>query len=149
MSALNDILGAIVAKETLAAAKIGPHALTVVKRKLPQKEEADRAYQVTVCGAELVDRIKRIAFGGLHKVTYSVLVTLVTPNDHDALVYLTEHTNWREAVRARYMAAVAPLPNLNIQQIDVVPAPMLDRSALAEGYDFDQVALEITTYETR
>jgi hypothetical protein len=148
MSKLNDILDAIVTKETDAAATIGENALTVVKRKLPKREEADAAYQVTVNGAELVDRVQRIAFGNQFKVTYLVLVTLITPNDLDAALNLDEHAAWREAARARYMATT-PLAGLGIQQIDVTPAPFLDRAALSAAYDYNQLALEITVYESR
>ncbi len=149
MSVLKSILDAIAAKETAAAPKIGPHTLKAYKRKLPKREEQlDDPYQVTVSGAEVPDSVELMSFGRKYRVRYKVEVTLVTPNDHDALTNLDAHTDWREACRARYMVP-DPLPGLGVQWVGVTTGAMLDRGQLADGYDYDQLILEVLTYETR
>lgn len=147
MSALNTILDYIVATETSAALQVGGKVLAVVKSKLPKKEDTVGSdYSVYVSGAEQLDSLQRIAFGSKWQVTYTVELTLVTPNDRDQLINLADHINWREAVRARYMAP-GPIPNT--AKVEIARAPFLDRSKLADGYDYTQVVLDITTYESR
>jgi hypothetical protein len=151
MSLLNDILDAVVTEHEAVdpAPTIGGKPLTVVKRKLPKREETvDAAYQVTISGVLVPESVKRIA-RGKYMVMYAIEMTLITPNDHDAATNLPDHAAWRESTRARYMAAT-PLPTLaTVKRIDVVTGPFLDRAMLAEGYDYDQIALNIWSYESR
>ncbi len=152
MSALNDILDAALADATAAALTIGPNTPTVVKRKLPKKEETvDAAYQVTISGAERVDKVDRLAFGNVFKVEYAVELTLITPSE-DAATHLPEHAAWRETMRARYMGPTrtGPLRTVTaVKGVEVDPAPFLDRRKLAVGFNYDQLALRVTTYEVR
>ncbi len=150
MSALGDILAAVVTKETTAARTVGGSALTVVKRKLPKREEpVDAAYQVNVTGAEVPDSVTRIAFGSTYRVEYRVEITLVAPNDHDATTNQTAHEDWREAVRADYMKP-GPLASVAaVKRVEIVPGALFDRSKLNEGYDYNQITLAVWTYETR
>lgn len=153
MSTLNDTLDAVVADHQAAALTIGGSALTVVKRKLPKKEETvDAPYQVTISAAADPDEVTPI--GGypgarVYLVKYRVEMTLITPNDHDAVTNLADHEAWREATRARYqktkpLAAVAA-----VKRVEIKPAPFLDRSKLADGYDYNQIVVSVWTYETR
>ncbi len=150
MSKLNDILEFVAAKQTALAITIGGNALTIVKRKLPKREETvDTSYMTTVSGAEQVAEVKRVAFGGKYLVPYVIEITLVTPNDKDELKNLADHTTWFENTRAAYqvngmMAAVG-----HVYKVDVIQAPMLDRAQIREGYDYTQVVLRVTTFETR
>jgi hypothetical protein len=149
VSKLNDLLDATVTAQGALALQVESKSLTTVKRKLPKKEEdVDLAFQVTVCGAELVDRARRIAFGSKWFVQYEIQITLITPGDRDAAHNLADHANWRESTRARYMKP-NPLPGLGVKRVEIVEAPFLDRRELRDGYDYDQVVLRITTHESR
>ncbi len=148
-SVLDRILSAVVSKLQLAGLSAGGNLLPVVKRKLPKKQETvDEDYQVTVSGAENADQTKRIAFGNAYKVNYTVEITLVSPNE-DQLTNLGDHTIWRESVRALFMKA-NPLPTVTeVKRLEIVPAPFLDRSILSQGYDYNQIVLDVWTFETR
>lgn len=149
MSVLVEILDAVVADHLSANLSINGNLLSVVKRKLPKKEDTvDADYQVTVSGAEMVDRITPIAFGGSYKVSYRVEMTLIVPNDRDQLVNLDAVANWREATRVRYMVR-KPLPVDAVKQVTIVEGVFFDRTLLREGCDYDQVVIELITYETR
>lgn len=146
MSALVALLDAAVALQTSLALTYENVALPVVKRALPKREEAvDAQAQVTVSGAQLVDEVKRIAFGSAWFCVYSLEVTLVTPADKDALIGVDPNANWREATRAAFMKPGA----LSAKKVEVAQAPHLDRGKLAQGYNYTQVALRVTTYERR
>lgn len=150
MSKLNDILEFVKANQVTLALQVNSTALTVVKRKWPKREETvDEPYMTTVSGAELVAEVKRIAFGGKYLVPYNIEITLVTPNDRDALACLVDHTNWLEATKASYMVAGMMNAVGNIYQVDVIQGPMLDRGQMKDGYDYSQVVLRVTTHETR
>ncbi len=153
MSVLDTILDAVVTDHTTAALSVASNTLSAVKRKLPKKEEkVDLAYRVTVSGAEDVDSVERIAFGSVFRVTYKIEMTLITPNDRDALTNLPEHAAWREATRARYMKATTTGPLSGVSQakrIEIVKGPFLDRRKMAQGYDYNQICLAVTTYEKR
>lgn len=149
MSMLNDILDRVVTIQNGLGLTLDGHVLTAVKRALPKREEqVDLSFQVTVSGQEQVDECTRIGFGGKWRVVYSVDVTLITPNDRDMLKHLPEHTDWREATRATYMAT-NPLALPGVKGVEVVRSPMLMRSKLAKGYNYNQVSLIVTTYESR
>ncbi|MBP3956466.1 hypothetical protein J8F10_14390 [Gemmata sp. G18] len=149
MSVLNDILDAVVADHKAAKLKIGTECLRVVKRKLPKKEEGvDDHFQVTISAAEQADQIVRIAFGNVFKVGYRVEMTLITPNDRDQLTNIDTIAAWREATRARYMKP-NPIAVSAVKQVEIIDSLFLDRSTLADGYDFDQIALQIYTFERR
>ncbi len=149
MSKLNDILDYIVAAQSTLGLQIEGKALGTVKRKLPKSEEpVDGGYQVTISGSEQVDRVKRIAFGSRWQVLYRVEITLVTPNDRDQLFNLTDHATWREATRAAWQVPGSVVVD-GVKRVEIVDAPFLNRSQLNAGYDYDQVVLEITTYESR
>ncbi len=150
MSTLGTIIAAVVTKETAAARTIGANALTVVKRKLPKREEpVDAAYQVNVTGAEVPDSVTRIAFGSTFKVEYRIEITLIAPNDHDAATTRDEHGDWREAVRADYMKPAPLMAVSAVKRVEIVPGALFDRSKLNEGYDYNQITLAVWTYETR
>lgn len=150
MSKLNDILEFVKTKQETLAQTIGGNALTVVKRKLPKREETvDTPYMVTVSGAEQVAEVKRAAFGGVFFVPYVVEITLVTPNDRDELLNLADHTTWLEGTRAAYMVAGMMAAVGSIYKVDVIQGPLLDRAQIKDGYDYTQVVLRVTTHETR
>lgn len=152
MSTLNDILEAVKTDHVTAALTIGANALTIVKRKLPKQEETvDAAYQVTVSGAELVDRVTRVGFGGVFRVEYLVEMTLVIPNDRDQATNIDTVAAWRESTRARYQALAHPLTGVTgVKAVDLTDNGVwLDRTDLAEGYDYDQLVIRVTTYERR
>jgi len=150
MSKLNDLLDACVAIQNTLALSVGGTVVTNVKRKLPKREETvDSSYMVTVNGAELVDAIRRAAFGGKYFVTYTIELTLVTPNDRDQLINLADHAAWRETTRAKYMTAGTLSGVGAVMRVEIASAPFLDRSELAVGYDYTQVVLSVQTYETR
>lgn len=150
MSALTSILDAIVTIETAAARTIGGSALTVVKRKLPKKEDpVDASYQVTVAGAEDPDSVTRIAFGGRFRVVYTIDVALVTPNDRSMSVNQDAVTDWRESVRATYQAPTPLVIVPAVRRVEIDRGPLFSRDLLAEGYDYTVVRLLVTTYETR
>jgi hypothetical protein len=145
MSLLNSILDDIVS--TVGSVPFNSEAVPCVKRKLPKKEETvDVQTQSTVSGEELVDRIKRIGFGSCWQCLYRVQITLVTPNDRDQLYHMVEHTDWREGVRALFQK---PKSVAGAKRVEFVNSPMFDRGELANGYDYDQLTLEVTTYERR
>ncbi|AMV27369.1 hypothetical protein VT84_23420 [Gemmata sp. SH-PL17] len=148
-SVLDRILSAVVSKVQLAGVTVGPNLMPVVKRKLPKKEEkVDADYQVTVSGSENVDATRRIAFGHVFRVEYTVEITLITPNA-DQLTHLADHTVWREATRAAFMAP-KPLAGVpEVKRLEIVEAPFLDRSLLSQGYDYDQIQLTVWTFENR
>ncbi|AMV26118.1 hypothetical protein VT84_17095 [Gemmata sp. SH-PL17] len=148
-SVLDRILSAVVSKVQLDGTTVGPALMPVVKRKLPKKEErVDADYQVTVSGSENVDATRRIAFGHVFRVEYSVEITLITPNG-DQLTHLADHTVWREATRAVFMAP-KPLAGVpEVKRLEIVEAPFLDRSLLSQGYDYDQIQLTVWTFENR
>jgi hypothetical protein len=150
VSILNDILDAIVTDHTTNALTVGGNSLTIVKRKMPKRHETvDQPYQVTISGAENVDLTTRISFDHWFKVQYNIEMTLITPSEGDTAKNLADHAQWRESVRARYMAQT-PLSSVTaIQQIDVLPSPLLPRRLLVDGYDYNQILLRITTYEDR
>ncbi len=148
MSLLNDIMDEVVTVQAALALSVGGHATTVVKRALPKREEeVDLSFQVTVSGKEQVDKCTRIAFGGKWRVVYSLDITLITPNDRDMLTHLPEHMDWRETTRARYMGQT-PLATAGVKGVEVVDSPMLPRNKLAQGYNYNQVSLLVTTYES-
>lgn len=148
MSTLAQILDAVTADHEAAARTVGGQALTVVKRKLPKREEVDAPYSVTVSAAEQSDRTQRIAFGSVFMVVYRVEMTLVVPNDRDQATNLDDVTDWREATRARYMRP-HPIPVAQVKRVEIVDGALLDRPLLTEGYDFSQLVIDVTTYETR
>lgn len=152
MSTLNDILSAVVTDHQAAALTIGANALTIAKRKLPKQEEGvDAAYQVTVSGAEQVDRVTRVGFGGIFRVEYLVEMTLVIPNDRDQATNIDTVAAWRESTRARYQAVTHPLTVVSaVKAVDLTDNGVwLDRTDLADGYDYDQLVIRVTTYERR
>lgn len=150
MSKLNDILDFVKARQEALALQVGGNALTVVKRKLPKREESvDTPYMTTVSGAEVVAEVKRVAFGGKYFVPYVVEITLVTPNDRDQLKNLADHTAWFEATRAAYMPVGAMGAVSGVYKVDIIQAEMLDRAQIKDGYDYTQVVLRVTTFETR
>lgn len=152
MSTLNDILEAVKTDHTAAALTIGANALTIAKRKLPKHEETvDAAYQVTVSGAEQVDKVVRVGFGGIFRVEYLVEMTLIIPNDRDQLTNLPEVAAWRESTRARYQAVTHPLTGVSgVKAVDLTDNGVwLDRTDLADGFDYDQLVIRVTTYERR
>lgn len=150
MSKLNDILDFVVARQAAMNFQVNGNDLTVVKRKLPKREESvDASYMVTVSGAEQIAEAKRAAFGGKYFTPYVVEVTLVTPNDRDQLLNLADHAAWFEATRANYKAPGALSAVGNVYNVDVVQAPMLDRAQIKEGYDYTQVVLRVTTFDTQ
>lgn len=147
MSMLNDIFDKIVKVQRGLSLTVDGNALPVEKRKLPKREETvDTAYQVTVSGTEMVDECTRIGFGGVWRVLYKIDVTLMTPNDRDQLRNLADHAAWREATRAEYMKGL-DLPS--VKGVEIIQSPHLARSKLAQGYDYNQVTLLVTTYERR
>lgn len=149
MSVLNSILDEVVAIQDSLALKVESKDLRNVKRKLPKREERiDLSFQVTVNGSERVDQVKRIGFGQRWQVLYNVEITLITPGDRDAAQNLPDHAAWREATRAWYQKA-QPFALAAVQRVEIVDAAFLDRSQLAAGYDYNQVALQVTTYEDR
>ncbi len=149
MSVLADILSAVVTDHQNAALKIGGESLRIVKRKLPKREEGvDVSYQVTISGAEDVDRIERIAFGSVFRVQYRIEMTLVIPNDRDQLTNLDDVANWREATRARYMKP-NPIAVAQVKRVEIEDGALFNRTTLSEGYDFDQVVINVWTFERR
>ncbi len=150
MSVLGDILDAIVVDHQVAALTISGNALTIVKRKLPTAEEGvDAAYQVTISGAEAVDKVKRIAFGQRFQVEYQIEMTLLVPSDRDQLTNLDAIAAWRETTRARYQGR-NPLPGVTaVKRVEIDSGVFLDRADVANGFDFDQIVIRITTYENR
>lgn len=143
MSRLNDLLDAIVADHVAAALQIGGNTLTIVKRKLPKKEETvDADYQVSIYAEPISERSDRIA-NNTYLVKYFISMTLITPNDRDALVNLVDHAAWRESTRARYEVLTT------LGRIDFRDAPFLDRTQLAEGYDYQTIAITIWSFENR
>ncbi len=149
MSVLNDILDAVVTDHKAHPLKVGGQCLKVVKRKLPKKEErVDEHYQVTISGAEEADQVTRIAFGSRFRVTYTVEMTLITPNDRDQITNLADIANWREQVRARYMKP-NPIAVSAVKRVEIAGGVFLDRGDLSEGFDYDQIILTIWTFEDR
>lgn len=139
MSKLNSLLDAIVTAQGSV-----PGSGPVVKRALPKVEETiDPPQQTTVSGAELVDRCVRIAFGGKWRIVYQVDVTLITPSDRALEKGLVEHTDWREATRIRHEKVTGA------DGVELASSPMLEREKLAQGYNYTQVTLILTTYESR
>ena len=150
MSKLNDILEFVKTTQSTLALTVGGNALTVVKRKLPKREETvDTSYMTTISGAEQVAEVKRIAFKGKYLVPYVVEITLVTPNDKDELINLTDHATWLETTRGAYQVDLMMAAVGGIYKVEVIQNPFLDRAQIKEGYDYTQVVLRITTHETR
>lgn len=144
MSVLNDTLDKIVQDHTTAALKIGGNDLTVVKKKLPSRQETvDAAYQVNIYAEEKAEEVRRIA-QGKYLVKYFIGMTLITPNDRDTTVNLTDHIAWRESTRARYETGIAGL-----DRIDIRDALFMDRSQLADGYDYQTISITVWSYESR
>ncbi len=149
MSKLEAVLDYVVGAQNALALKVQAKDTTAVKRKLPKKEEdVDLAFQTTISGAEQVDQVRRIAFGSVWQVMYKVEITLITPCDRDALMNLGDHADWREATRAWFMKPGSIAVD-GVKRVEIVNAPFLDRPKLAQGYDYNQVVLEVTTYERR
>lgn len=149
MSVLNDVLTDMVTSIAALELTIGENALSVVKRKLPKREETvDSQYQVTVNGKEMVDQIRRIGFGSCWQVLYNIDITLVSPTERDMLYNLDAHIAWREAVRAHFMAP-SPIAVEEVKLVVFIDSPFLDRTQLSDGYDYDQLTIQITTYERR
>lgn len=150
MSVLNDVLDEVVRLQRRFAPALGDKQLAVVKRALPKREETvDPEYQVTVNAAEQPEDCARLGFGDKWRVVYSVEITLISPNERDMLTGLVEHTEWREVSRTVYMGQ-RPLAAVSaVKGVEVVKSPMLPRSKLAQGYNYNQVSLIVTTYESR
>lgn len=148
-SVLGGILELVASLETDAGFPLDGAAVPVVRRKLPKREEpVDGAAQITVNAIEVPDSIRRIAFGSVYQVKYRVDITLASKCDHDASIGLPEHSDWKEAVRARYQAS-GVLSSAGVKRVEIDTSPLLDRSKLAGGYDYSSVALSCWTYETR
>lgn len=129
---------------------VNGNQLTAYTRKLPKREETvDAPYMVTVSGAENVDEIKRASFGDNYFCNYTIQVTLVTPNDRDQVQNLVDHAAWRETTRAAFQVTGMMFSVGNIYKVDIVPGTFLDRSEIKEGFDYNQVVLKVTTFETR
>lgn len=149
MSALNDILDAVVTLQNTLALQVAGENLTAEKRKLPKREEpVDGGFLVCVSGAEQVDQMNRIGFGGCWQCFYAVDITLMTPNDRDQVLALPDHAAWREGTRALYQKPLA-LTGVDVRRVEVVQSPFLNRGKLAQGYDYNQVSIRVTTYERR
>lgn len=149
MSMLASILSETAAAESALALVVEGNTLTAVVRKLPKHEETvDPPYQVFVSGAEQVDQVKRIAFGSRWQALYQVEITLITPGDHDAAINLEAHADWREATRAWFQKP-KPLSTPGVKRVEIIQAPFLNRAQLAKGYDYNQVVIQVTTYEER
>lgn len=150
MSKLDAILEYCVGAQNALHLKVQGKDCTAVKRKLPKREEeVDLAFQTTVSGSEQVDRVLRFAFGSCWSVVYRVEVTLITPCDGDALMNLADHEDWREATRAWFMKPSSIAVD-GVKRVEIVtPSPFLDRAKLRQGYDYNQVVLDVTTYERR
>lgn len=149
MSILNDILDAVVVGQNTLALAVDGVVVQAVKRKLPKREQpVDLDTQVSVSGSERVDQVKRIAFGSRFQVQYRIEITLITPGERDAAINLGGHTDWREATRAAWVKPGA-LAAAGVKRVEIVDAPFLNRSELAAGYDYNQVVLDVTTYEDR
>ena len=150
MSKLNDILEFVKTRQTTLNLSVAGTVLTIVKRKLPKREETvDSPYMTTISGAEVVAEVKRIAFKGKYLVPYVVEITLVTPNDKDELINLTDHATWLETTRGAYQVDLMMVAVGSIYKVEVIQNPFLDRAQIKDGYDYTQVVLRVTTHETR
>lgn len=149
MSKLVEILDYVVSAQDTLHLTIDGTEPQAVKRKLPKREEkVDPSLQVCVTATELVDDVRRIGFGSKWQCLYVVLITLITPNDRDQLLGLDDHAAWREGTRAFWQRPGSLAP-VGCKRVEIVKAPFLDRAQLANGYDYNQVALQVTTYEAR
>jgi hypothetical protein len=148
-SALSAIVSAVYDLEVLEAYSVGGSIVPVVIRKLPKRREPlDSARRITVNAVEIPDSVRRMAFGSRFLVKYRVEITLVEPNDNDAVTNLTEHTDWKEATRARYQAP-GVLAAVGVTRVEIDNSPLLDRRNLVDGYDFTRVGFTCWSYEDR
>jgi hypothetical protein len=149
MSVLNNLLTEIKGIQDTLVISVNGNVVNNVVRKLPKAEETvDLAYQVTVSGEELVDQLKRIGFSSRWQVIYAISLTLITPTERDMVYNLADGAQWRETTRAFYETQT-PLEAPPVKRVEFASSPFLRRNELAQGYDYNQLTLRITTYEDR
>lgn len=152
MSQLTTILDTVVQGVTALGLQLNGKVLPVVKRKLPKKQEVvDLGAQITVSGTVDVDRQKPWAFGAgtgtaLYRVDYRIEITLICPNDNDAVTNLDAYTQFRESIRQAFRNA--PLAGTQVYDQKFDDGPFLDRGNMHDGYDYQQVVIKMSTIET-
>jgi hypothetical protein len=148
-SVLSLILYEVGALEIAANYTVGGDPVPVRVRKLPKRRQPiDAARMITVNAVEIPDSVRRMAFGSRFLVKYRVEITLVEPNDNDALTNLPDHMDWKEDTRARYQAP-GVLAAAGVTRVEIDNSPLLDRRNLVDGYDFTRVGFTCWSYEDR
>jgi hypothetical protein len=121
--------------------------ITVVKRKLPKKDETlQPPTQIIVCLGPKADDLGWWSFG-VKKMRYYVEITFVSPNNNDNASNLDLYTQWRQQIRNHF--AKPPLVGCaSVVDLDVLGGNFLPRTGkLSTLYDYQQIIVRVTTAE--
>lgn len=145
-SVLNSILDATVKKVKQLGLSYKGGIVPVVKRKLPKKEETvDPARQITICGAQKVDKLSWLAFG-VKRMEYVVQIVIICPNNDDQASDIEIYSFWRQTIRDDF--AEPPLAGVSeVWDMDVLEGEFLNRDEISANYDYQEIPVKVTTAE--
>ena len=119
----------------------------VVLRKLPRRGETlDPPTQITISPPDAPDQVQYAFFGG-QWWKYTVLITIICPNDKDLVSNIDIYTQWRESIRGLFLTTDNPGTNLGVPAVfdaRVRPMVLFNRGMLSAGFDFQQLGVEFT-----
>ena len=145
MSQLNSILDAVVTRVASLGLIKDSVVIPVVKRKLPRRQETmDSPTTITVSPPDAPDSVIYAAFGA-QWWSYTVNITVVSPNDQDLASNIDTYTGWRDQIKALFMPPFASPPLVGVPLVwdmRVKPQVLFHRSMLAMNYDYQQIAVE-------
>ena len=120
--------------------------IPVVRRMLPRRTEVlDPPTQITVSPPDAPDKTIYYGFGSVVYV-YTIIITVVSPNNQDITTPITPYTQMRERIKDAF-SSFQSYPVLNVPgcfDMRVEMYTLFNRGMLAQNYNYQSIALQIT-----